>query len=611
MLTRKICFFFFFLIFICPVSSAENYALLVGINNYPDDISPLRYCVADVLSFRDELINLAGFKRDKILLMTDDTKGNMEPTHINIIMQLGLLAKQIQPPDTFIFYFSGHGIANEVGSFLLSSNSNIVTQDTLEMSAVPLDRVNKILSSLKAQQLLVIIDACRNNPEANRGIEDNFLTDNFSKGFQIHRRNLDNHQPRVSAIFYACNVGERAYEWPDKGHGVFSYYLLQGLKGEAANEKGEVTITDLADYTQNKVLNWAKTYRGKKQTPWLNLTGETRLVLVDKIKPRLLSNDGSSVTDPELEAWKIVKDSANILDFEDFLSVFPDGDLSDVVRLKIKKLERVIKPQQVTKPLSQQIQAELDLARQRFNLAKKNNDTVAQVIYRQKEAQLLAKLRQAEAKEKLEKQRNWHNSRLRQPYRTGSQNQSDMVLIPAGPATLSFYLDKYEVTNAQYNRFVQETGHRKPYYWDDEYFNQPNQPVVGVSWYDASAYARWINKRLPSENEWEWAARGGLKNKQYPWGNQEPNTSRANYGRDVGKSSPVGSYPANGYGLYDMAGNVWEWCHDWFSLDRDGKVVRGGSWYSYTYSLSVENRNQLNPDSLDNFFGFRCASESN
>ena len=105
MLTRKICFFFFFLIFICPVSSAENYALLVGINNYPDDISPLRYCVADVLSFRDELINLAGFKKDKILLMTDDTKGNMEPTHINIIiMQLGLFSQTNSSLQTPLFF---------------------------------------------------------------------------------------------------------------------------------------------------------------------------------------------------------------------------------------------------------------------------------------------------------------------------------------------------------------------------------------------------------------------------------------------------------------------------------------------------------------------------
>ncbi len=256
---RKICFLF--LILICSFSSAERYALLVGINDYPNDISPLRYCVADVVSFRDALINLAGFKRDKIFLMIDGSKGKMEPTNINIIMQLGILARQIQPQDSFVFYFSGHGIANDVGSFLLAANSNTVTQDALEMSAVSLNRVSKILSSVKAHQLLIVIDACRNNPEANRSIDDNLLTDNFSKGFQVQRRNLDNHRPSVSATLYACSVGERAYEWADKGHGVFSYYLLKGLKGEAANEKGEVTITDLADYTQKKVLAWSKIYQ--------------------------------------------------------------------------------------------------------------------------------------------------------------------------------------------------------------------------------------------------------------------------------------------------------------------------------------------------------------
>ena len=82
---------------------AEKWALLVGINDYPNDISPLRYCVADVEAFRQALVNVAGFKKDKIFLMTDDMEGQMEPTNINVIMRLGILAKQIQPEDTFVF----------------------------------------------------------------------------------------------------------------------------------------------------------------------------------------------------------------------------------------------------------------------------------------------------------------------------------------------------------------------------------------------------------------------------------------------------------------------------------------------------------------------------
>ncbi|MDP7000162.1 MAG: SUMF1/EgtB/PvdO family nonheme iron enzyme, partial [Candidatus Poribacteria bacterium] len=136
------------------------------------------------------------------------------------------------------------------------------------------------------------------------------------------------------------------------------------------------------------------------------------------------------------------------------------------------------------------------------------------------------------------------------------KDDSQMVRIPDGPLTSAFYMDKYEVTNAQYRKFVQATGHREPKYWDNSKYNQPNQPVVGVSWHDATAYAKWAGKRLPSEAEWEYAARGGLKGKEYPWGDQEPSSSRANYGSNVGKPTAVGSYPANGYGLYDMAGNA-------------------------------------------------------
>ena len=105
--------------------------------------------------------------------MTDGMEGQMEPTNINIIKRLGILAKQVKSSDTLVFYFSGHCIVNDGNSFLLAANSDTTTQDTLEMSGVPLDRVSKILSLVKAQQLLTVIDACRYNPEASRGGEDN------------------------------------------------------------------------------------------------------------------------------------------------------------------------------------------------------------------------------------------------------------------------------------------------------------------------------------------------------------------------------------------------------------------------------------------------------
>jgi formylglycine-generating enzyme required for sulfatase activity len=131
---------------------------------------------------------------------------------------------------------------------------------------------------------------------------------------------------------------------------------------------------------------------------------------------------------------------------------------------------------------------------------------------------------------------------------------------PVHTVTLDgFHMDSTEVTHAQYRVFIEQTGHRKPRYWTDNRYNQPNQPVVGVDWHDAVAYANWARKRLPTEAEWEYAARGGLQGKRYPWGD-EISHDDANYNGAGGKDkwrycSPVGSFEANGYGLYDMAGN--------------------------------------------------------
>ena len=200
-------------------------------------------------------------------------------------------------------------------------------------------------------------------------------------------------------------------------------------------------------------------------------------------------------------------------------------------------------------------------------------------------------------------------------------------------AVSAFYLGVYPVTNEQYACFVMETGHRVPYLDDrrmqtENWFQEPcsyppgraKHPAVLVSWRDAQAYCEWAGGRLPTEAEWEWAARGGLEGKLYPWGD-DINPSLANYDNQNG-ATPVGAYPANSYGLYDMAGNVWEWVTDWYDphyyerspLENPSgpetgttKVLRGGAWLLFAEFCRVTYRFRNSPDFRFNLIGFRLA----
>jgi energy-coupling factor transporter ATP-binding protein EcfA2 len=200
-------------------------------------------------------------------------------------------------------------------------------------------------------------------------------------------------------------------------------------------------------------------------------------------------------------------------------------------------------------------------------------------------------------------------------------DRTELVLIPAGvfmcgeparPETLpSFYLARYPVTNAQYAEFLKANPKAaKPEYWDDERFNQPQQPVVGVSWGEARTYCEWVGLRLPTEWEWEKGARG-TDGRTYPWGNEEPDETRANYDMKVGQPTPVGSYPAGAspYGLLDMAGNEWEWTASLYKKGEDWRTVRGGSFYSDARLLRAAIRSNYRPDFRNHDFGFRCAQD--
>lgn len=189
----------------------------------------------------------------------------------------------------------------------------------------------------------------------------------------------------------------------------------------------------------------------------------------------------------------------------------------------------------------------------------------------------------------------------------------------------AFYLDKYEVSNKQYLEFCQATNHALPMFWGMKEFRSgmdfPDHPVVGISFFEAGQFAKWANKRLPTEAEWEYAARGGLAGKNFPNGD-EIDSTKANYGRKYQGNLKVGSFQSNDFGLYDMAGNVWEWTSDNYGSDyyqissADNpkgpersrfKVIRGGSWHSGAMCIQNYYRNGLSPSWVDFAVGFRCA----
>jgi formylglycine-generating enzyme required for sulfatase activity/tRNA A-37 threonylcarbamoyl transferase component Bud32 len=195
----------------------------------------------------------------------------------------------------------------------------------------------------------------------------------------------------------------------------------------------------------------------------------------------------------------------------------------------------------------------------------------------------------------------------------------EMVRVPAGAFLYGdekkeielpeFWIDKTPVTNAEYARFVAATGHKPPQHWKGK--TPPKEiadhPVTYVSWHDAVAYAGWAGKRLPTEEEWEKAARG-TDGREYPWGDQAPAPELCSFGGNEGGTTPVGKYSPQGnspYGCVDMAGNVWEWTASDYS--RDAKVLRGGAWADNWSHVRAADRSHYTPVPRNTGVGFRCV----
>lgn len=233
-----------------------------------------------------------------------------------------------------------------------------------------------------------------------------------------------------------------------------------------------------------------------------------------------------------------------------------------------------------------------------------------------------------------------------------------MVLVPAGPFTMgsdeglpnerpvhtvaldAYYIDQYEVTLSRYRRFLEEAKQESPPTWDDEAaVTVGDRPAIGMRWGAAAAYCQWAGKRLPTEAEWEKAARG-IDGRRYPWGEMQPFIDIANYNRGLWVSEAITLAPVTSgldgmsvrhglteggkspFGLSHMAGNAAEWVADWYGRDYyqkspaqnptgpatgEKRVIRGGSWADLPVALRVTARLSAEPDFEDRTIGFRCA----
>jgi hypothetical protein len=322
---------------------AKRWALVIGVDSYRDpQISALKGSDNDARMLADALVRYAGVPQDQVILLATDQPKERQPTRVNILRRLSNLMSVVPKDGLLLFSFAGHGMERNGQAYLLPSDAQLSEDISfLEETAISVSRMKERIRATGVGQVVVLLDACRNDP-GGRADAPNRLTAAYARAFNFDVRNRE---VQAFATLYATAVGQRAYEYTERKQGYFTWAIVEGLKGGAANEKGEVTLARLVRFVQEIVPKriGIDLGSGREQKPFAVIEGyraEDLVVAIGDAKPAQLTTTLTRTAEPsaaEMSFWEYIKNSNDPSDFQAYLEKFPNGTFAELARRRSQR----------------------------------------------------------------------------------------------------------------------------------------------------------------------------------------------------------------------------------------------------------------------------------
>ncbi|MGK7898977.1 MAG: SUMF1/EgtB/PvdO family nonheme iron enzyme [Xenococcus sp. (in: cyanobacteria)] len=597
-----------------------NWAICIGINQY-DDLQPLKYAVRDAERMKDWLINQAGFPESQVYYFSDNAPSitdasvtfEAKPTYATLIRFLDRRFNKpfLKSGDNLWFFFSGHGSRYQERDYLMfsdsSSNSSLIQQTAISTNFI-VERLRKC----GADNVMLFVDACREGNKSGRGIE------------------LEKEQGVITIA--SCSPNEFSYEIDALEHGSFTYALLESLDFQGENNCA--TIERLNRRLRDRVREINNYYKKGRQTPRTVIEPASKYHLI--LLPDYIRPTAHDIAVLKIDAYKAERQGNLVL-----------AEALWKRLIKFDQEEALACLREIwAKPQRQRTVREADSETVPDNSGGKSVNKEAAVILQQQEPESKQEVTKSVSESVVTPSlqvfefevvkvngegEEVKGEKSQAKYFTEDLSNGitlDMVSIPGGSFMMGspegegddsekpqhkvtvqpFFMGKFQVTQAQWKAIASLPKVERDLETDPSYFKGDDLPVEQVSWYDAVEFCARLSKqtgteyRLPSEAEWEYACRAGTTtsfhfgeaitgelanyNASYTYANELEGEYRQ-------RTTSVGSFLPNAFGLYDMHGNVWEWCSDdwhdnyvgaptdgsaWLNGDNDLSRLRGGSW---------------------------------